>query len=323
MPVLFFCLPSYIIIAECCPGTGAGTEAEEMKTAQDKTYEALYYSLWELAQRYSGFTQFRVIGKSHDERMIPMLEIGQGESCIFCVGGFSGTDGKMAGMLTITAAEYCRNYECKWMVQDFYDVKKLLDQTRICLIPVINPDGYEIFNKGYNAVRNPIFRQMLKMQDIPCDEFVCNARGMDLTLNFPTSCCTRKKLYQQPASENETKALIRIFQEYGGRGLLVFCVRGIIVFYYRQSHGFSNSQKCHRLARHLKKCADGQLERLSPECSAHMRNRSTGRPEQYYGESIKRPAFRIELPVGEGKKDEEAVQELMRFPLEYIYSLVQ
>ena len=47
MPVLFFCLPSYIIIAECCPGTGAGTEAEEMKTAQDKTYEALYYSLWE------------------------------------------------------------------------------------------------------------------------------------------------------------------------------------------------------------------------------------------------------------------------------------
>ena len=68
--------------------------------------------------------------------------------------------------------------------------------------------------------------QMLKMQDIPCDEFVCNARGMDLTLNFPTSCCTRKKLYQQPASENETKALIRIFQEYGGRGLLVFCGRG-------------------------------------------------------------------------------------------------
>ena len=35
-----------------------------MKTAQEKTYEELYYSLWELAQRYSGFTQFRVIGKA-------------------------------------------------------------------------------------------------------------------------------------------------------------------------------------------------------------------------------------------------------------------
>ena len=47
-----------------------------MDTVQDKTYEAIYYSLWEAARRYSGFTQFRVIGKSHDDRMIPMLEIG-------------------------------------------------------------------------------------------------------------------------------------------------------------------------------------------------------------------------------------------------------
>ena len=57
-----------------------------MDTVQDKTYEAIYYSLWEAARRYSSFTQFRVIGKSHDDRMIPMLEIGQGDACIFCDG---------------------------------------------------------------------------------------------------------------------------------------------------------------------------------------------------------------------------------------------
>lgn len=34
-----------------------------MDTVQDKTYEAIYYSLWEAARRYSSFTQFRVIGK--------------------------------------------------------------------------------------------------------------------------------------------------------------------------------------------------------------------------------------------------------------------
>ena len=33
-----------------------------MDTVQDKTYEAIYYSLWEAARRYSSFTQFRVIG---------------------------------------------------------------------------------------------------------------------------------------------------------------------------------------------------------------------------------------------------------------------
>lgn len=217
-----------------------------METAQDKAYEALYYSLWELAQRYSEFTQFRDNGKSHDERLLPMLEIGHGESCIFCVGGFSGTDGKMSDMLALAAAEYCKTYECKWSLQELYEVHKLLDKTRLCIIPSANPDGYEIFRRGYNAVRNPIFRQMLKMQDVPCDEFVCNARGMDPALNFPTSCCTRKKIHQQPASENETKALIRIFQEYGGRGLLVFCSYGKKVTYYRQDQGFANNQSGYR-----------------------------------------------------------------------------
>ena len=223
-----------------------------MDTVQDKTYEAIYYSLWEAARRYSSFTQFRVIGKSHDDRMIPMLEIGQGDACIFCVAGFSGTDGQMTDRLTRMALELCRIYECNWTVDELYEVKKLLDQTRLCIIPVVNPDGYEICRKGYNTVRNPIFRQMLKMQDVPCDEFEGNARGMDTARNFPTTFCSRKKIHQQPA-------------------------------------------------------------------------RSTGRPEQYYGEMIRQPAFRIELPVNSGNKEEEEreIRDLMLLPLEYIYSLVQ
>ena len=46
---------------------------------------------------------------------------------------------------------------------------------------------------------------------------------------------------------------------------------------------------------------------------------------QYYGEMIRQPAFRIELPVNSGNKEEEEreIRDLMLLPLEYIYSLVQ
>lgn len=289
-----------------------------MKALQDETYENIYYSLWEASMRYSSFTQFRVIGKSHDDRMIPMLEIGQGEACIFCVAGFCGTDSQMSDRLTEAAMELCRNYECSWTVQELYEVKKLLDQTRLCIIPVVNPDGYEICRRGYGAVRNPIFRQMLKMQDIPCDEFSGNARGMDLSRNFPTTFCTRKRIHQQPASENETRALIRIFQEYGGRGLLVFGGCGKKIIYYRKDQNFSTGPRSYRLARHLKKCTNGRLEQLSVEKEYRNGHKSTGRPEQFYGEAIRQPAFRIELP-----EETEALQELILLPLEYIYSLIQ
>ena len=46
------------------------TDADMVQTSL--SFENIYYSLWEIAGRYSSFCQFRVIGNSHDERMIPM-----------------------------------------------------------------------------------------------------------------------------------------------------------------------------------------------------------------------------------------------------------
>ena len=289
-----------------------------MEKVQGFTYEKIYYTLWEAAQRYGGFTQFRVIGNSHDERMIPMLEIGQGEGCVFCIGGLSGTDREMADILTCAAMEYCRAYECRWLINDFYDVRKLLDRLRICIIPVLNPDGYEISRNGYGAIRNPIFRQMLKMQDIPKEEFCCNARGTDISLNFPTRNYRKKRIYQEPASENETKAAIRIFQEYTGRGLLFFCGYGKRIVYYAQEDG-RISRHIARLAGYMKKYSGGNIKNCVALDEDSEKRRSVGRPEQYYGEFIKQPAFRIELASVD--RQEQEIREVMLFPLEYIFSL--
>ena len=48
-------------------------------------------------------------------------------------------------------------------------VRKLLDKVRIGMIPLLNPDSYEICEYGYGAIHNPIHRQMLKMQDRPVE----------------------------------------------------------------------------------------------------------------------------------------------------------
>ena len=60
---------------------------------------------------------------------------------------------------------------------------------------------------------------------------------------------------QQPASENETKALIRIFQEYPSCGLLSFDHFRNRILYFKQSKSFAANQKSYRLARHLQKSA--------------------------------------------------------------------
>lgn len=284
------------------------------------TYEKIYFAMWEMGQRYGDFVQFRVIGRSHDDRMIPMLEIGKGDDCIFCLSGMESGDGKLPEHLLSAAKEYCKSYESGWIMDENYEVQKLLDQVRICVIPMLNPDSYEICEDGYGAIRNPIYRQMLKMQDKPTEEYKYNARGINLRRNFPTNYYQRKKINQEPASENETRALISIFQEYSSIGLLTFSYSKGRIIYCRQEKGFAYNQRNYRLARHLQKCSGYRLEKGITGNNAAQKNNTKpdmGSPEQFYAEVIRQPSMAIEIP--DHRKGE--IEDLRLIPLEYLYSL--
>ncbi len=290
-----------------------------METTQPGTYERLYFAMWETGQRYGEFARFRVIGRSHDDRMIPMLELGKGDTCIFCVSGIAGGDGNIPVYLLSAAKEYCRAYESGWIIGENYNVRKLFDKVRICVIPMLNPDSYEISENGYGVIRNPIYRQMLKMQDKPEKNYACNARGVDLRKNFPTNYYRRKKINQEPASENETRALIGIFQEYSSAGLLTFGYSRGKIIYCRQEKAFAYNQRNYRLARHLQKCCGYHLEKDTADNTMKRSGTSQdmGSPEQFYAEVIRQPSLAVQIP--DYRKGE--VEELRMIPLEYLYSL--
>lgn len=85
-----------------------------MPDTRSCTYEDLYYEMWEISQRYSQIAQFRVIGKSHDERMIPMVELGKGTNCIFCLSGLTGLDRQTPMFLIRMMQEYVKAWESGW-----------------------------------------------------------------------------------------------------------------------------------------------------------------------------------------------------------------
>jgi g-D-glutamyl-meso-diaminopimelate peptidase len=286
-------------------------------------YEKMYFEIWELAQRYQGFTAFRVIGSSHDQRMIPMLEIGRGEQVLFCLSGLCGTWQEIPLLLNRMAKEYCQAYEFGWMLEDFYPVRLLLDQFRICLIPLLNPDGYEIRKKGLSGIRNPVSRQMLAMQQIAVKSFSANARSVDLRRNFPTTGCRKKCLGQQPGSENETKALMRILQEYPSIGLLSFTENPLKKNTGKMEYLFSYHQKTVRMARHLQKYAGKENIRIRPGTSGRRHLiLPPGSPEQYYAEKIRRPSLQVVLPPARSNsKDEKRYREIRLLPLEYLFAL--
>ena len=132
---------------------------------------------------------------------------------------------------------------------------------------------------------------------------------------------------QQPASEKETKALIRIFQEYTSCGLLSFDHFRNRILYFKQSKSFAANQKSYRLARHLQKCSSYYMENSgNSQGDFSVAGRpGTGSPEQFYAEICHKPSFRIETLEAEGKTREEQLKSEYRkihtLPLEYLFSL--
>ena len=150
---------------------------------------------------------------------------------------------------------------------------------------------------------------------------------MDVTHNFPTSHYVRSRMGEEPASENETKALMHIIQEYGGRGLLSFGQSGREIVYYHSEQGIGGLPKSYRLARHMQKTSTYHLEREQAQESARQKFRGMGTIEQYYIQTKKQPAFRIKIPTPEqngkaGKENKDKIyEEIHLLPLEYIFSL--
>ena len=183
------------------------------------------------------------------------------------------------------------------------------------MIPMLNPDSYEICEYGYGAIHNPIHRQMLKMQDRPVEEYECNARGIDLRRNFPTNYYQRKRVNQEPASENETRALISIFQEYFKPWPAYIQLFQRKIVYCRQEKGFATIRKItdwQGIYRNVpaivwKKGLQVVRESKKPEQKPEM-----GSPEQFYAEVIRQPSLAIEIP--EYRKDD--MEELRLIPLE-------
>ncbi len=291
------------------------------------TYENIYYEMWETAGRYTEIAQFQVIGKSHDDRMIPMVQLGKGAETIYCIAGLNGQDRRMPVYLLQMMKEYAKAWECKWKLDELYDLRELLANWKICFIPLLNPDGYEIYEKDFFAIRNPINRQMLRMQEIPCKEFVGNSRGIDLRKNFPTQYYRRKQIHSQPASENETKALVKVLQENSGRGLLSFGYSERRIVYFRQSQSFAANQKSYRLARHLQRQAGLNADKMKYHLDdvEPTGRRRYGSPEQFYAEICRQPSFRIEIPYSNGEDvavpDQAEYKEIHTLPLEYLFSL--
>lgn len=284
------------------------------------SYEEIFQDMKILSEDYADFTACRIMGTSHDDRWIPMLRIGLGIDTLVLTAGIHGRESVNPVLLVKLAEEYCQAYEENRMI-DHYPVRKLLNRCSICILPLVNPDGYEVALNGFQAIQNPILRQLCKMRGIGWEHWKYNARGVDINRNFPCKSYIQQQLGEYPASENETQVLMKVFEEYETIGYIDFHSRGRIIYYYRQAMPFSYNQKNHRLARYMQKLSDYSIGKKEEE---YLSNLNGGSPVNYFSELLKKPAITVETveenagyPL-DPSYQEKTYQEIRDLPLEII-----
>lgn len=270
------------------------------------TCEEMHGRMKKLAGQYPRFIHFDVIGTSHDGREILSLTLGNPRKVLFCTAGIHGRESINPIVLIQIMEKYAQAYRERLPMRDqTYTVYELLQRYGICFVPLVNPDGYEIACRGFERIRDESLRRELKMQYIPAREWKRNARGVDINRNFPCRSYRPQKPEDASASENETKALLQLFQSCDSIGYVDFHSRGKIIYYYRQAMSGDYNQYSYRLAKYLQNLSHYEIGGPKDEFQTPD---GGGNSVNYYSEVMKMPAITV-----------ETVEDSASFPLHTRY----
>lgn len=171
------------------------------------TLDEIYDYLDELAVAYNGLVRVSQVGETHEGRPIKAItistrgEIDQTRPIVFIDGGIHARE--WAGVMSVL-------YMIHEYVEHSEQYAAQLENADYVIVPVANPDGY-----AYTHDENRLWRKNRVQNNVLC-------YGVDLNRNFPyqwertTTECTNNFAGRAASSEQETKALMALMDQYRG-----------------------------------------------------------------------------------------------------------
>lgn len=222
------------VYAKGMPQVSYAAEYTPQRTDTDAAYRTVnvslnkFYHYAELEQimftlAKSNIVSLYRIGSSVDGRTLYSLEIGRGTENILFTANVHGNE--------VCNSIYLLKFACD-LVNHYYagdsEALSLMDNKKICMVAVCNPDGYEATLWGASAIRNKnLYIASYAKTHANLYAYKANANGVDLNRAFPsyTAGLVFNRLYPKaaypvsPAAKNypgnslgsqpETQALVK------------------------------------------------------------------------------------------------------------------
>lgn len=233
------------------------------------TYEQMVKDLKSLQAAYPDLISLGSIGSSVEGRPLWSLTMGKGKKKVLLTGATHAREWLTTPLLVRTAETYAREYYRNGSV-DGYPVRPVLDQYTLVFVPMQNPDGVILSQRGLAAVDPSRHEELLAMKPLRTDDFTrwkANIRGVDLNRQHsagPNGWTMvrdlnpdnpRKPWYENypgpaPESEPESRALANLIRQSSFELVLTYHSSGEYLFwyYFQDEYNVANYQRDLKIA---------------------------------------------------------------------------
>ena len=233
----------FLFIVTVYYGKVFAKEQNIINPEQVYTYEILTNDIKNLAQQYPELIQYKSIGKSEYEREIWAIRLGTGEATVFLNGAHHAREWMTTNVLMNMLEEYAKAYREESNFEG-YNVKELLDKVSIWFVPMVNPDGVTLQQKGLSSLPKAIHASLIKMNggSTNFNRWKANAKGVDLNRQYPADWKNIKYNKIGPSFENhkgsspliakEAKAMVNFTNEINPELTAAYHSSGEIIYWY-------------------------------------------------------------------------------------------
>ncbi|WP_217560672.1 M14 family metallocarboxypeptidase [Paenibacillus sp. GbtcB18] len=191
---------------------------------QTYTYEQMTEDIRQLAKSYPELIEYKSIGKTRYGREIWAVRLGTGDAKVLVNASHHAREWMTTNLVMNMIDQYAQLYVRNGAMNG-RALQSVLNNTSIWFVPMVNPDGVTLQQKGVSAFPSEARAGLLAMNEKSSDfsRWKANAEGIDLNRQYPAEWKSIRNDSGRPYYKNfkgdeplqtaETKAMVAFTKE--------------------------------------------------------------------------------------------------------------
>lgn len=262
------------------------------------SYNNMASDIKTLQKAYPDLIKYKVVGKSEYGRNIYAVSLGKGRPKTFINGSHHAREWLTTNLNMYMIEQYAKAYQKNSKIKG-YNVRKILNETTIWFIPMVNPDGVTLQQQGLKAFPKSTHASLIVVNNGSTNfkRWKANGKGVDLNRQYDAGWKTIKgnpgrpsyKNYKgkAPATASEVKAVLKLEAEIRPEIAVAYHSSGKILYWNYKQKG-ANYKRDHAYAKAIGKMTGYGLVYPGP-------NPSGGGFTDWFIQKRKRPGFTPEI----------------------------